>query len=223
MGKEGATTPGTAATSFTSIPCGPLQVSNKFSPLEDTNLRGSNVDAYGLQFGSRWAEITIPESPAYGDVIGLPLMGLMGDLVSTGTAGSPSWTASSAITPGAGPIAVTSASSAVAGTFIQIDTGTNAEVVTVGTGSTATSIVISATTPIRFSHLNGVAIVTVVAPFTHTFSNINPASSTGNSSAHPPTYTMLHRNLIAGSGNYYADQYLYGNMSGVKFEAKKNG
>jgi len=222
MGKEGATTPGTAATNFTGIPCGPLQISNKFTPLEDKNLRGSNVEAYGLQFGGRWAEITIPDSPAYGDTIGLPLLGLMGDLVTTGTAGSPTWTASSAITPGAGPIAVTSGSSAVAATTIQIDSTTNSEVVKVGTGSTATSIVIDPSTPIRFAHLTGVTITTVVAPYTHTFSNINPASSTGNSSAHPPTYTMLHRNLIAGSGNFYADQYLYANMSQVKFQAKKD-
>lgn len=223
MGKEAPTTPGTAATSFTGVPTGPLQISNKFTPLEDPNLRGSNVEMYGLQFGSRWAEITIPESPCYPDSIGMALMGLMGDLTTTGTAGTPTWTTSGALTPGAGPIAVTSGSSAVSGTNIQIDTGVNAEVVTVGTGSTATSIVISAATPIRFSHLSGVTITTVTAPFTHTFSNINPNSSTGNSSAHPPTYTLLHRNLIPGSGNNYADQYLYTNMSEIKFEAKKNG
>lgn len=223
LGKEGASTPGTAATAFTAIPDMPLQVSNKVTPLYDEALRGSNVKTYDLQLGPRHAELTFPESPCYGDTIGMPLFGLMGDLTSTGTAGSPTWVASGAISPGAGPIAVTSGSSAVAGTFIQIGTTTTAEVVKVGTGSTATSIVIDATTPIRFSHLTATAITTVTAPFTHTFSNLNPASSTGNSSAHPPTYTTLHRNLIPGSGNFNADQYLYTNFSGVKFDAKKDG
>lgn len=223
MGKEGATTPGTAATAFTGIPTAALQISNKVMPLNDENLRGSNVKSYDRQLGPRHAEITIPESPAYGDVIGMPLVGLMGDLVTTGTAGSPTWTASSVIVPGAGPIAVTTGSAAVAGTFVQIDTLTNAEVVKVGTGSTTTSLVIDASTPIRFNHLSGVAITTVVAPFTHAISNINPGSSTGNTSSHPATYTLLHRNYIAGSGNHNADQYLYTNFTGVKLQLKKEG
>ena len=73
----------------------------------------------------------------------------MGDYVATGTASTPSWMTSAALSAGAGPIAVTSGSSAVAGTYIQVDTGVNAEVVKVGTGSTATSIVLDATTPLR--------------------------------------------------------------------------
>jgi hypothetical protein len=223
LGKEGATTPGTAATAFTAIPAMALQVSNKVMPLMDEALRGSNVKSYDLQLGPRHAEITFPESPCYGDTIGMPLLGLMGDLTTTGTAGTPTWTTSGALSPGAGPIAVTSGSSAVAGTYVQIDTTTTAEVVKVGTGSTATSIVVDASTPIRFSHNTGVAVTTVTAPFTHTLSNLNPGSSTGNSSAHPPTYTTLHRNLIPGSGNFNADQYLYTNFSGVKFQAKKDG
>lgn len=223
LGKEAATTPGTAATSFTGFPDMALQVSNKVTPLYDKALRGSNVDSYDVQLGPRHAELTFPESPCYVDSIGLPLLGLMGDLTTTGTAGSPTWTASGAISPGAGPIAVTSGSVASSGTYIQIGTTTTAEVVKVGTGSTSTSIVVDASTPIRFSHLTATAITTVTAPFTHTFSNLNPASSTGNSSAHPPTYTTLHRNLIPGSGNFNADQYLYTNFSNVKLDAKKDG
>lgn len=221
MGKEGAATPGTAATAFTGIPCGPLSVNPMYTPLEDDNLRGSNTKVFDLQLASRHAEITIPESPCYGDTIGIPLLSCLGDYYSTGTAGTPTWTTSGALSPGAGPIAVTSGASAVSGTFIQIGTTTTAEVVKVGVGSTATSIVVDATTPIRFSHLTGITITTVAAPFTHNFSLLNMTSSTGSTSAQPPSYTVLHRNGIAPSFN--ADQYLYGHVSALKFQAKKDG
>src|SRR6185437_3206739 len=111
-----------------------------------------------------------------------------------GTAGTPTWTTSGALSPGAGPIGVTSGSSAVTGTFIQLDSTTNSEVVKVGVGSTATSIVLDASTPIRFSHLSGIAVTTVTGPFTHNFSLLNMASSTGSTSAQPPSYSLLHRN-----------------------------
>jgi hypothetical protein len=220
-GKEAASTPGTAATAFTGIPTGPLATDPKYTPLEDMNLRGSNVKVFDLQFGSRYAEITIPESPCYGDTIGIPLLGCLGDYYSSGTAGTPTWTTSGALSPGAGPIAVTSGSSAVAGTYVQIDTSTNSEVVKVGTGSTATSIVVDASTPIRFSHLTATAVVTVAGPYTHNFSLLNMTSSTGSTSAQPPTYTVLHRNGIAPT--FSADQYLYGHFNALKFQAKKDG
>jgi len=221
-GKEGASSPGTAATAFTGIPTGPLAIAPHYTPLEDDNLRGSNVKVFDLQFGSRWAEITIPESPCYADTVGIPLLGCLGDYYSTGTAGSPTWTTSGALSPGAGPVAVTSGSSAVAGTYIQIDsTAGDTEVVRVGTGSTATSIVIDSSTPIRFSHLTGIAVTTVTGPYTHYFSVLNMTSSTGSTSAQPPTYTVLHRNGIAPT--YSADQYVYGHFSKLKFQAKKDG
>ncbi len=220
-GKEA--TPGVAATAFTGIPAGPLTTDNMFTPLEDDNLRGSNVKVYDLQFGSRHAELTIPESPCYGDTIGIPLLSCLGDYYSTGTATTPVWTTSGALSPGAGPIAVTTGTAATAGTFVQIDSTPNSEVVKVGTGSTATSIVVDASTPIRFSHLSGVAVTTVTGPYTHYFSLLNMTSSTGSTSAQPPSYTFLHRNGIAGSGNFNADQYLYGHVNELKFQAKKDG
>jgi Phage tail tube protein len=214
--------PATAATAFTGIPTGIMTTDNKFTPLEDMNLRGSNVKVFGLQYGSRHGELTIPESPCYGDTVGIPLLSCLGDYYSTGTAGTPTWTTSSALSPGAGPIPVTSGSVAVSGTYIQIDSSTNSEVVEVGTGSTATSIVVNAATPIRFSHLTDIAITTVTGPYTHNFSLLNGNSSTGNTSAQPPSYTLLHRNFLAGSP-YYADQYLYSHFNSLRFQAKKDG
>lgn len=222
-GKESPSTPGTAATNFTGIPTGVLATENHFTPLEDMNLRGSNVKVFALQLGPRWGELTIPESPAYGDTIGIPLLGTLGDLTTTGTAGTPTWTTSAPLTPGAGPIPVTTGSVASSGTFIQIDTATTSEVVKVGAGSTSTSIVIDASTPIRFAHLTAIAITTVTGPYTHNFSLLNMNSSTGNTGAQPPTYTLLHRNGVAGSGNNNADQYLYSHFSALKLVMKKDG
>lgn len=223
LGKEA--TPGVAPTAFTGIPTGPLSVNPNYTPLEDMNLRGSNVEVFDLEFGGRYAEITIPESPCYGDTIGLPLLSCLGDLTTTGTAGSPTWTTSGALSPGAGPIPVTLGSAAVAATFVQIDTTTTSEVVKVGTGSTTTSIVVDPSTPIRFAHNSGVTVTTVTGPYTHSLSLLNMNSSTGSTSAQPPSYTFLHRTGLSGAGSpgFSADQYLYGHVQNLKFQAKQNG
>src|SRR5215467_7065222 len=77
-----------APTTFTGVPCGPLQTSQKVTWLEDMNLRGSNVKVYDLEPGPVWAEVTVPESPAYGDTIGHMLFSALGDYTSTGTENS---------------------------------------------------------------------------------------------------------------------------------------
>jgi len=159
--------------------------------LPDESLRSAMAMTYGLQEGPYVADITIDASPVYGDTIGHVLYNSLGDYTVTGTASTPTFTAPSGVTAGAGPIAITSATAAVAGTFIQIGTGTTSEVVTVGTGSTVTSIVIAATTPIRFTHVGSTTITTVVAPFTHVFALLN---GTGN--AQPPTHTFTDQNFI---------------------------
>jgi hypothetical protein len=214
----------TAPSAFTGVPCGALQTNQKVTWLEDMNLRGSNVKTYDLEEGPEWAEITVPESPMYGDTIGHMLFSALGDYYATGTASTPTWTTSGALSAGATSIAVTSGSTATAATYIQVDsTSGDSEIVTVGSGSTATNIVLNAATPLRFNHLTGITVTTVVAPFTHVFSLLNPNSSTGNTSAQPPTYTWLHRNLIAGSGNNYADQYSYTRVTDLSLTAKKDG
>jgi hypothetical protein len=212
------------ATSYVSIPVATGYVAdNKPTPLEDTGLRGGMVKVYDLQYGSITAEHTIPESPCYGDTIGHVFMNMFGDLTTTGTASTPTWTTSSALTAGATAIPVTTGTAATAGTFVQIDTATNSEVVIVGTGSTTTSIAVSAATPVRFNHLSGVAVVSVVAPFTHTFNTLNLASSTGSTSAQPPSHTLVHRNGLAGPGNYNADLYAYTCFSELTITGKSSG
>lgn len=222
MGPENAAS-GTLATAFTTMASGPFAPDDKITPLKNNTLHGSMGTLFGLQQGPIWTEHNVPESPLYGDTIGLILKNFLGDYTATGTAGTPTWTTSGALSPGAGPIAVATGSAASAGTFVQIDTGVNAEVVKVGSGSTTTSITVDATTPIRFSHLSGVAVTTVTGPYTHVFSQLNLNSSTGVTSGQPPTHSILHRTGLPGSGNFYATAYPYACFSEVTIMGKASG
>jgi hypothetical protein len=208
---------------FASVPVAGFSPDNKVTWVTDTSMWGDFVETHDIQEGPIWAESDIKESPLYGDTFGHFLYNLLGDLVETGTASTPTWTTSSPLAAGATSIPVSSGSSAVAATYVQVDTGVNAEIVTVGTGSTATSIVLSASTPLRFSHLTDVAAVTVVAPFSHTFSLLNPYGSTGVTTGQGPTHTFIHRTGIPGSGNNYAWQFVYGCMSEITINAKASG
>jgi hypothetical protein len=223
VGKEATFATAPAQAAFMSVPIVDFKPDNKITWVEDGSMWGDFTKTHDVQAGPQWAESEIAESPVYPDSIGPFLYGLMGDYVATGTAGSPTWTTSGALSAGAGPIAVTSGSSAVAGTYIQVDTGVNAEVVKVGTGSTATSIVLDATTPLRFSHLTTIAVVTSVAPFSHTFSLLNPYGSTGVTTGQGPSWSFIHRNNIPGSGNNYSWLFPYGCMSEITFNAKASG
>ena len=215
----------TSQSAYTSVPIAGFMPENKVMPwIEDTSYWGDFVKTHDLQQGPIWQDGgAIKDSPLYGDSFPILAFNLLGDLTTTGTAGSPTWTASSAISAGAGPIAVTSGSSAVAATYIQIDSTVNAEVVKVGTGSTATSIVVDASTPIRFSHLTGVTITTVTAPFTHSLSLLNPYGSTGVTTGQGPTHTILHRTGIPGSGNNNAWQFAYSCISELTISGKATG
>ena len=224
VGKEvGGFAVAPSSTAFVSVPIAGFLPSPKVTWIEDTSMWGDFVKTHDVQQGPLWAESEIKESPLYGDTVGHFLLNLLGDYVATGTASTPTWTTSASLAVGATSIAVTSGSVAVSGTFIQIDTGVNAEVVTVGTGSTATNIVLNAATPLRFSHLTTIAVVTVVAPFSHTFSLLNPYGSTGVTTGQGPTHTFIHRTNIPGSGNNYAWQFLYGVMSEISIMGKASG
>jgi hypothetical protein len=217
---------GTPSTgTYYEIPVAGFSPDPKVTMVEDKGLRGSMTSIYDLIPTTSWLEATIPESPLYGDTIGHVLVNLFGgDWADTGTASTPTWTTSAALAVGAVNIPVTSASSAVAGTYIQVGSAAGTtEVVTAGTGSTATNIVLSAATPLRLSHLTGISITTVVAPFVHSFAVQNPASLTGSVSGQPPSHTIVDRNQTAGSGGYYADVYPYCCFSQVELAGTATG
>jgi hypothetical protein len=212
----------TAPSAFTGIPCGPLQTKQNVQWLMDQNLRNSNVKTYDMEQGPYWAEVTIPESPAYGDTLGHMLFSCLGDYTSTGTAASPNSTLNGALAAGATTVTVTSGTGFAANQWVQIDVGSLAEIVQVL--SVASNVLtLTTATPTRFSHLTGVAITNTTANYTHVFSNLNPASGTGNTSAQPPTYTWLHRNFVATSANHNADQYSYTRVTDLSLTAKKDG
>src|SRR5512146_3078513 len=119
----------TAPTAFTGVPCGPLQTNQHVNWLTDENLRGSNVKSYGLVQANRWAEVTIPASPAYADTLGHMLFSMLGDYTTTGSASTPSDTLSAPVAAGATTIDVTTGTGFAADQWVQVDTGTLAEVV----------------------------------------------------------------------------------------------
>jgi hypothetical protein len=209
-------------TGYVSIPVVSFDPVPKLNPIPDTSLRGAMAGPYDYQMGASWTEHTIGESPLYGDTVGYFLMSLFGDLTSTGTASTPTGALSSSVAAGVTALPVASGgASFTAGTFVQVGTTTTAETVTVGTGSTSTSITLAA--PLRFAHASAATITTVVAPFTHVFSTLNPASSTGNVSGQPPSLSVVDRNQVAGSGGFYGDLFNYFCMSEMEFSGEPTG
>jgi hypothetical protein len=221
IGRE--TTPGTLATTFFSVPVNDFQPDPEYNYFYDQAVRGALTGPFDAEQGPAWVPMTIPESPLYGDTIGHFLANLFGEWSDTGTSQSTTWTATGGAAAGASSITVTSGTVATQGTFVQIGSGTGAEVCTVGSGSTATSIVLSAATPTRFAHTGSTTITLVAAPFTHVFSLMNPGSPTGNVSGQGPSHTILDRSQVDGSGNYYADAYPYCKVQEITLTGQPNG
>jgi hypothetical protein len=136
--------------------------------------------------------------PAFLDVEGYFLDNIFGDKadVATSFAGSSVIGVGFAGTIGQGTIAVTSAAGFVGGQYAQIGIGANAEIV--GTITISGTILSFPNTPLRFPHLAGAPVQSVVGtsgPFTHTWNILN------NSSGQPPTHTFTDfTNLTANVG-----------------------
>ena len=223
VGKEAAFGSAPSSTAFTSVPIVNFAPDNKVTWVEDGSMWGDFTKTHDVQEGPVWAESEIKESPLYGDSFGNFAFNLMGDLTTTGTGTTPTWTSSAPPTAGGTVISVSAGSTAVSGTYIQVDTSTNSEVVAVTTGSTGTTISINPATPLRFTHGTTTTITTVVAPFTHTFSVLNPYGSTGVTTGQGPSHTFIHRTGIPGSGNNNAWQFVYGCMSEITVMGKASG
>ena len=220
MGRELAAA--TAAPVLTAFKAKPLKPVNKYTWLEDQAMWGDMVDLHDMQQGPFWAESEIPESPLYGDTFGHILFNFFGDYYVTGTAASPTTTANGAIAVGATAVTVTSGTGFTANQWIQIDTLTNSEIVQVASISTNV-LTLATSTPTRFSHLTGVAVVGTTAPYVHSFATLNPASSTGLTNCQPPSHTLAHYNYLPGSGGYYADEFLYACVSELTITGNATG
>ena len=216
-------TTATVAPVFASVKSKPIKPNNKPMWLRDEAMWGDMNELHDLQQGPTWAELEIPESPLYGDTFGHLAFGFFGDYTTTGTGTTPTWTTTVAPVAGGTSLTVGAGSTAVSGTFIQVDTSTNSEVVTVTTGSTGTTISINPNTPLRFAHGSATTITTVTGPFTHTFATLNPNSSTGLTNCQPPSHSIVHHNYLPGSGGYYADQFLYGVVTDLSLMGDAKG
>lgn len=208
IGKEAQATPGTPATAFVTMATKEFQPKDVTTWLKNETLHASAGTLFGVAPGPIWAEHQVPESPVFADTIGHILLNFWGDYTTTGTAASPSTTTNGSLTAGAASVTVTSGTGFASNQWIQIDTGTLAEVVQVASVAGAV-LTLATTTPVRFAHATAAAVTNTTGPYTHTFSQLNFSSSTGITSSQPPTHTLIHRTGLPGSGNFYATQYAY--------------
>ena len=192
LGIARETTPGTGVAPTSTIPVKGFVPENKPIWLPDESLRSSMAQTYGLIEGPYVADITIEASPVYADTIGNILYNVLGDMTESGTeVGSVTTTInhSGGYPAGTtGAITVASGTAFTSNTYVQIGTGSAAEVVAFS-GSASTTITLSGTT--RFAHATGVAVTEVAAPFTHIFSLLN-----GTGSAQPPSHTLTDFDYI---------------------------
>ena len=214
---------GTAsAGTYVTVPVAGFTPDPKITWLEDKGLRGAMTSIYDLQPGPYWTEATIPASPLFGDTFGHILFNLFGDYTATGTAVTPSTATTANAAAGATSLTVSSGTSFTAGMWIQVGATTTSEIVQVQSGA-STSITLNATTPLRFAHASGAAVTNTGPTYAHTFSVMNPASSTGSVTGQPPSHTLVHRSQVVGLAGNYADLYTYGCFSQVKITGEASG
>lgn len=162
---------------------------DKIAPLEDKSWRQAMAELYDLLPGTTMSDFDIG-GPLYADTIGYPLLNLMGDYTTTGTAASPSSTLSGSVSAGATSVTVASGTGFAANQWIQIgpDATGGAEVVQILSVATNT-LTLTPATPLRFGHASASAVTNTTAGngnYTHVFSLLN--SQAGG--AQPPTHTL---------------------------------
>ena len=209
--------PGTVpATVGVPVPLTSFKPSDKPMWLTDESFQGSMGDMYGVYQGPLIGSLDMG-GHVFGDHgLAEALYNLLGDYTTTGTAASPASTLSSPVAAGALALPVASGgASFTAGMFVWIqDAGTPAanEVVKVGSGSTSTSVVLDASTPLRFAHLTATPFTNTTAPYTHVFAVLNGSVGAANGPAQGPTHCFTDRQGIAANG---ATQYAYACASEV--------
>jgi len=210
-------TPGVVpATVGVPVPLTSFKPSNKPMMLYDESFQGNMGDSYGAYQGPLIGSFDMGGHVVGDHGLGEALYNLLGDYTTTGTTASPAGVSSAPIAAGATSITVASGgASFTAGMFIWIqDAGTPAanEVVKVGSGSTATNVVIDPTTPTRFAHLTATPFTNTAAPYTHVFALLNGSTGAANGPAQGPTHCLTDRQGISANG---ADQFAYACFSEV--------
>jgi hypothetical protein len=192
------------------VPLDIFKPSDKPVWIEDGAWRGDMGDVYNVAQGPLTGGIDVG-GHVYGDTFGHFLYNLLGDYTTTGTPASPSGTTNAGVAAGAIALPVASGgASFTAGMYVWIeDAGTPAlnETCLVGSGSTATSVVL-ASPGTRFAHLTATPFTNTAAPYTHVFAKLNTATSVGNGAGQPATHCITDRTGVPATG--LARQYTYG-------------
>jgi hypothetical protein len=189
--------------------------------LDDESIQGSMGDFYGSYQGPLIAGFTVGGN-LFGDTFPHFLYNLLGDYTVSGTSAAPN-----AVTNGSTPVGqlfltvVSGGASFTSGMAVWIeDPGTPAanEVVLVGTGSTATNIVL--TTATRFTHVTATPVTNTTFPYTHVFSALNGATGTSNGAGQPVTGCFTHRTGLPAN---QAAQYAYACFSELVLTCSSEG
>lgn len=199
-------TPGTAVAPTNTMIVKKLDWEDKPKWLDDNGWRQWMSPLAGRQEGPIINEFSM-SGDFFGDVFPFVLSNLFGDLVPTGTTGSPSTTLAALTplpTPGSPVTSITTTASIPAGTTILIDTGAAAEVRKTGTPSGAGPYTIpfaAGERSLLYAHANLAPVIGVVAPFTSAFSVLNSGATAVYGQGQPPTHTITHyQGVSAGTG-----------------------
>ena len=216
-------TPGTIPAAVGSpIPYLQFQPTDTPMWLDDESVQGSMGDFYGSYQGPLIAGFTCGGN-FFGDVIPPFLWNLLGDYTTIGTAASPAGTTNSTVAAGALALPVASGgASFTSGMYVWLeDASTPAlnEVCLVGSGSTATSVVLAAPGT-RFAHATAMPFTNTTFPYTHVFALLNGTTGTTNGSGQPPTGTFTHRTGLPAN---QAAQYAYSCFSEIVLTMNSEG
>jgi hypothetical protein len=202
IAKESTPGTGVAATNF--VPFKTLKPVDTIAMLEDKGVRGSYTDTYGIVSGPTSGVFDF-DGDAFPDTVGWPVVGILGDITSTGTPLATTLAASSAV----GAVTISTAASVPNGTAIMVDSGPAAEIVTTSGVPTGAGPYTIPVPPLAKAHASA---ATVNAVISHAVSTLN--SGTGQ----PPTYSFTDYNVVE-TGRQYAG----GVFSDLGFKASADG
>lgn len=196
------TNAGTAVLPVYTVPVQGFIPEDKPMWLPDTSLRAAMAETYGLIQGPYVADLSIENSPVYGDTIGHFLWNTLGDYTTTGSNIAPSTTTTAVLNPGATIVPMLSTTSFTSGMFVQIDTNGasgpyNAEIVQL-LALVAGTATLTPATPIRLSHVATATVSNTSAPYVHRFALLN-----GSGNAQPPSHTLTDRTFINANSRWY--------------------
>ncbi len=153
--------------------------------LEDKSWRGWMGEDQDFIPGNYWTSFNW-DGNAYPDIVGFPVIGVLGDVLYSGTQTAPSGLLSTAINA-VGAVQLNASVAIPAGTLVQIDAGPLAEVRTIGTqtgtGPYVTPLA-AGQPPLAFLHAANAPVTAIASPYTVVSAVLN--TGTGQ----PPSFAI---------------------------------